>query len=420
MKKFHLVKIRFDRRRADITPEWLEARSRFFLEHTYRSLQGQTFKAWRLWINTDNQATLDMLGTLRRELPTDTLFTAGDESPYRYMARQDQLRVTDADMVYVTRLDSDDLFSSDALALANACEPTERYRPEASLFRRGYMLELETGRLGTYYNPSPPFHTLMIPAKMFADPAGYQAVFQVTGDHSRVGAALPCHALPDWKFCVTIHGGQGGNFLSTWNYGQDKEAALPVQWSLEKWLAQPVVFDVDDLCDQWNCLPELMALRERFPKFKATCFTIPGRTSKALLQKAHSLGFLELAVHGFEHEPLDEVLRISESEMTSRLAALDYSVWAKVFRPPGWHLRTELINACNTTGLAMAVHERDRKYAARFQHGFYICGDRLPYRHQHSHNVCQNWLKADLPRLLTAWPEDQEFAFVSEAIVKKR
>jgi len=49
MRIFHLVKVYFDQRRADITQEWLNNRYRFFAEHTLKSLRAQTFKDFRLW-----------------------------------------------------------------------------------------------------------------------------------------------------------------------------------------------------------------------------------------------------------------------------------------------------------------------------------------------------------------------------------
>ena len=47
------------------------------------------------------------------------------------------------------------------------------------------------------------------------------------------------------------------------------------------------------------------------------------------------------------------------------------------------------------------------------------CGERFDYWHGHTHNVCGNWLKGNLPALLEMWPKEREFAYVSEAVCVK-
>jgi hypothetical protein len=431
VKKFHLIKVRFDRRTERATQEWLNGRYKFFVENTLKSLLNQTFQDWMLWLNFQpgmEEMWEELALLIPDRIGSKIIVSYGDTAPRNtsdwseyHFSKDDWNRLTDhpSNYVYVTRIDSDDLLSRDAMELVNKLEPKEPNRTEAGIFRRGYMHSTVDGRVGVYYNPSSPFHTLMIPRDVFIEPERYEQLWHRVGEHNMVASSCFVHALPDWKFCVLIH---GNNFLSDFNYSKEN---TPVEggWNKDIWMNQPVVFDVDDFCDEWGIetLKDMDKLKNVYPNFKATLFTIPRSTSGVLIQEAKKRDWLELGVHGVTHKPTEELKSLGAQELGSALKRLDYSVYAPVFRPPGWYIDYSHVKVLNSLGLAVALHSRDAKeLGPSCKHGYYICENRTSYEHCHTHNVCNNYLRKLLPGLLSKWKQDQLFSFVSEAVLVRR
>lgn len=414
MNVLHLVKVRFDRREDKIDQTWLDRRYEFFLNHTYKSLQAQTNKDWKLWIQCGQGILPEHIVPLMNALP-EAWFSFGEHALH--------LRPTDTyDWVYVTRLDSDDLYSPDALQIARDCKPASSSRealPEASVFRRGYIHEIASGRTGVYHNRSSPFHTLMIPRDVWSDQNKYAELWKKVGDHSRVASALPTQGLPDFKFTVLIH---SNNFLSTYDYGRER-GYVEKNWSINLFLNRPVVFDVDDFCDEWGgvetitCLEQL---KEQYPNFRCTLFTVPSKCSPGLLKSASCRDWIELALHGWNHYPTEELKRLNSKGLDAlyrNSEVINNPVWTKGFRPPGWYITREHIQVLNDLGMWVALHKKDKELCQYVENGYYICEDRFPLWHGHTHNTCGNWLKEAMPSLLTRWSKTQTFAKVSESLI---
>ena len=393
MRKLHFVKVYFDRRSPVATDEWLTKRVALFRATTLRSLKAQRVP-FVLWLHCDPG-----MESLMEPLLAD-LDAIRTYEPYG--CRPD---VRDVDYVYVTRVDSDDLLAPDALECVDRvqCAPD---RVEAAIFRRGY---LHDGReTAVYYNPSSPFHTLMFPRAIWD--ARYREEF--VGDHSKVGATYPVHVLPDWKFCVQVH---DANFVSTMEYSR-VEGYVPAQFSVEQFLSGPVVFDVDDFCDQHDCLSSLDQLKEHYPNFRCTLFTILGTTSPRLLRAARRRPWIELAAHGVTHTPNEELKRLTHTKLYTALKLMP-PFFVRGFRPPGWFLPDHGVRACNDAKCWIACHERDAaRLRRKARYGLYVCGQHYDYWHGHTHDVCNNGIVQCLPELLTKWRRDQAFIPVSEAV----
>jgi len=424
VKIFHLVKIHFDRRRPDIDLAWLERRYAFFAGYTLKSLEAQRFQDFGLWFCCA-EGMEDAVHNLKNLLPpickSRRAFFTFPSTPkpkpgqhLTYAANflpEDVQRMRQCDYVYVTRLDSDDLYSKDALEIAHATQPQEFGRVESSIFARGYMHDLRSGKVGVYLNPSSPFHTLMIPMPVFMNEEAYNKLD--IGDHSVVGSRWPKQVLPNWKFTVLIH---GNNFLTDMNYSSEPKRWIEKNWTVERFMDPPVTFDVDDFADKWNCLDDLDELKRVYPRFQATLFTIPALTSQSLLNEAKKREWLELAVHGIKHEPNEEMKYTRGDTLLAYLKSLDYSIYTKGFRCPGWFIGEHVFDSCNRAGLWIALHVRDNSDRWKCQHGAYFCDDR-PYMHCHTHQTCNNWLHELLPALKTQWPTDQAFSKVSDSIL---
>lgn len=427
VRHVHLVKVRFDRRRLDITDEWLENRFEFFIANTLRSLEDQIDKDFSLWLQFGKGIEGTLVDRFKERLFSHNINTRyhGRHALHVYVSMGDgpyhlppEVRQGIA-YVYVTRIDSDDLFAPDAVQIINDQFPKVYGDVECLIFRRGYMHDIRMGETVTYYNRSSPFHTIIFPMGVFTDPNEYTKIWSKTGDHSRVSDALDGQVLPDWKFAVLIH---GDNFISTFSYGREKGQCVPVGWSIDNFLQPPVVFDVDDFSDEYGgrrTLDDVVALRERYPHFKCTLFTIPSRTHHSLVTETRSHKWIELAVHGWQHRPVEELKSLSPDMLAKYLGTSVVEGYAKVFRPPGWYITTEHVRVLTKLGYAIALHKRDAALIPECTRGHYIVEERWPYWHGHTHDVCGNYLHAHLPELLEKWNKDQRFAFVSEAVLKK-
>ncbi len=424
VKIFHLVKIHFDRRTPAITQEWLDRRYAFFAEHTLKSLEAQRFQDFGLWFCCVEgmegcvQKLKNLLPAICKRRRAYFTFPSSpkpkQEQHLTYAANflpEDVQRMRQCDYVCVTRIDSDDLYSSDAMQIVHDTMPLEFGRVESSIFARGYMHDLRTGEVGVYLNPSSPFHTLMIPMPVFMNEEAYNKLD--IGDHSVVRSRWPCQVLPSWKFTVLVH---GNNFLSTMDYGSEPKRWVERNWSVERFLDQPVTFDVDDFCDKWNCLADLDELKRVYPRFQATLFTIPALTSQSLLREARRREWLELAVHGIKHEPNEEMRYTRGDTLLAYLKTLDYSLYVKGFRCPAWFIGEHVYEACNRAGLWIALHVKDSSDRWKCEHGYYVCDDK-PYWHGHTHDVCGNWLHGHLEELKLIWPKDQAFSKVSDSVL---
>lgn len=417
MNILHLVKVHFDKRRQGIDDAWIDARLEFYRQWTRRSLSAQTHKHFGVWASCGVNMTAGDAMRVMSGTHADFVSFGCDHAPDAAIRKEAERY----DYVYVTRLDSDDLYAPDALRIAHEARPSVHGHVEATMFRRGYLHDVRTGETGVYHGPSTPFHTMMIPADVFSSQEKYAALDY--GDHSQVNGRFRTTVLPDWKFAVLVH---GGNFISDMQYGREKLFGVEERWTVDRFLRQPVVFDVDDFCDRWNCLPELDAIKERYPKFKCTLFTIPRGTDLETLQDATKRDWVQLAVHGLTHEPNEELKVTTPNDLWSKVPSrsLNSGFYVRGFRPPGWYITAEHVKALNQLGMWVALHERDeRTLGPLCEHGYYVVRGSGSHWHtsgegQRAHSVCKNGIRECLPEILERWPRDQEFAFVSDSILK--
>jgi hypothetical protein len=103
-----------------------------------------------------------------------------------------------------------------------------------------------------------------------------------------------------------------------------------------------VVFDADDFQDRWdkNGLNILFYWKSRYPNFKATLFTIPGRTSNEMLQLIdRNKDWIQLGGHGLLHDTNFEVQYWDEKKMNAVLDFIESTgYYQKLWKYPGWQI----------------------------------------------------------------------------------
>ena len=109
-------------------------------------------------------------------------------------------------------------------------------------------------------------------------------------------------------------------------------------WSIKKL----VICEADDFMDRpdRSGLNYLLYWKHKYLNFKITLFTIPHRTNKSFLD---FIGFpndwVELAVHGWDHESNFECYGWDEAETKMLMNSITYPPYTKIFKAPGWTIR---------------------------------------------------------------------------------
>ena len=116
------------------------------------------------------------------------------------------------DWVYVSRIDSDDMFSKDFVAEVQSYRPF----PGALTCRNGYVYNSLTGQLADWRpKTNPPFHTIIFPKEEFLEADRYIQYFKSFKSHEDIPKVFHCQNLKDGNYCVLVH----NQHISTlWNH----------------------------------------------------------------------------------------------------------------------------------------------------------------------------------------------------------
>lgn len=110
----------------------------------------------------------------------------------------------DYDWVYMTRIDSDDMFNVRAIELIQNQPPAPR---KALSFKEGYMYNVVTKQLGEWLPPTnPPFHTIIFPGYIFFDAQSHKDYYRDFASHEDIPRVFACETLDMNQYCVTAHG----------------------------------------------------------------------------------------------------------------------------------------------------------------------------------------------------------------------
>lgn len=223
------------------------------------------------------------------------------------------------------------------------------------------------------------------------------------------------------------------------------------QWDEIK---KTAIVEADDFQDRYdrNGLNFLFYWKTKYPKFKITLFTIPDRTSLSLLNLiARNSDWIELAVHGFNHESNFECYSWSYEKTRALMDRVNNKMWVdgfletfgykKIFKAPGWTItpgyngypaNEKLPIANDPQGVYRALGDMDymifdRHYnvPGRPDNKKIICVDcQSNLIHMHTWDMetgdknGQNGFRQVEEEHGTPWDRDTEFYFISEAYEK--
>lgn len=180
---------------------------------------------------------------------------------------------------------------------------------------------------------------------------------------------------------------------------------------------KPIVFDLDDLCDQWNPWDTLMRWKNENPNGKVTLFTIPRRSSDELIERYNALDWVELGMHGWWHHK-GECLYWGEEILEPRMDMWETHGLAKVFKAPHWLTTKYLYEPLEKRGWIMADHAMNKELWEGYKNIYLYekSGKTVPYQgaHGHTHNVCGNGIEEAFNKF--RFHGDATFKFITEVV----
>lgn len=201
--------------------EWFADRIEIFKNYTLKSLLNQTNKDFTLWLSfrpedltnplIESLSNILQQSGLRFVMTFDGLMywddrneTVNNNLEQRINSSLISLRLLDlGDLIYLTRLDSDDMLSRMAV---DHIQHGWVINVEALVFRKGYIYNKELDQLAKWEPPTnPPFHTLVMSRETFLDPKKHLAFYKNFKSHEDIVEQFSYLTLPDGQFCVFTH-----------------------------------------------------------------------------------------------------------------------------------------------------------------------------------------------------------------------
>lgn len=183
--------------------------------------------------------------------------------------------------------------------------------------------------------------------------------------------------------------------------------------------ATPIVsLDLDDFAEDNHRLDLLEKLKEIFPEFKITLFTVPSKASRDWLKGLSELGFLEFVLHGYEHVYL-ECQNWSKEEAKRKINDAFSDYYVKGFKPPFWAASNGLYEALKELGFWIADQDISPApdYLPHYRYNWLIDKPMPMFPeirgHGHVQNVCGNGLEECFVNLVNSLERLEKKQFIT-------
>lgn len=247
---------------AETRPTWYRERIEVFKNYTLKSLQNQTNQNFILWLSfapgyENHPLTAELANYMKDQgvqyfltfdglMYWDDKFTPGlwpkalnfarivrgflRGQGWRFNLLEDR-NVTlgsrlasslsilapyfrDVNWVYLTRIDSDDMFRNDVVETIQSVQPFLG----AIGMKDGYMYNVDTDEIAQYHpHTNPPFHTIIFPQPIFFDARMHLRYMGGFKSHEDIPKIFKTELLLDGMYCVLTHNPK--NHISTgWNH----------------------------------------------------------------------------------------------------------------------------------------------------------------------------------------------------------
>ena len=159
-----------------------------------------------------------------------------------------------------------------------------------------------------------------------------------------------------------------------------------------------LVPDMDDvsLDNAANGLNWVLYLRGKYPKFKCTLFVIPGRSSIEWIKELAKYWWLEIVMHGWNHDEKEEI--------TQKILDQFPSWFIKVYKGPNWKVNKRELKLLKKNNVILAVKERIDYPIKQWS----LTDKKAIHGHA--------WIESDWKKLEAMITPETEFKFISEAV----
>lgn len=195
-----------------------------------------------------------------------------------------------------------------------------------------------------------------------------------------------------------------------------------------------IALEADDFNPKNHRFDILEKLRDRFPNFKITMFTVAWdiryntelgglpvskeefKSWVNIVKHAIDDGWLEVAVHGLTHAPhefleLEPKLAVAKVKFAQKMLEDAKIPYVKLFKAPFWELREDSKLAIKKEGFRVV---EDGYYNWNIKDEFPVELD-MVIGHGHVQDTMGNGLSESLIRLVQI-PDDYEWKFISEVV----
>lgn len=181
-----------------LTAAWINARLDIFWNYTLKSLKAQTNQDFDVFVDCskDSEILPTTFLAQRDPLPSNIHFNCGWDSDFAI----DEI-AKHYDWLYITRLDSDDLYKK--TFVENLYNLSIAPTTQAIVCQDGYLYDIKTQTLKTYFDFSPPFYTFVYPTSDYLLRKRYQLTPNL--GHASVIHVLQYEILPGANYMVTVH-----------------------------------------------------------------------------------------------------------------------------------------------------------------------------------------------------------------------
>lgn len=270
LNRVHLIMIPFRGVGVDLRDdEWFAQRIAVFKEYTLNSLLNQTERNFVLWLTfrpeDENTYLVLQLSHYLKSLDIPFVFTFnglmywddkfgkgtklrnvgriirycwrnstwGELLPSLWALREDKNKTLErrierslrklhpyfweASTIYLTRIDSDDMFHQDAVKnIQTMVLPYDE--GTAIVCDKGYIFNTSTNEVAEYVpETNPPFHTLVFTASDFFNADKHVAHYRGYKSHEDIRDLFYCQTLPNGMYCVVIHTPKN-HISTTWTH----------------------------------------------------------------------------------------------------------------------------------------------------------------------------------------------------------
>lgn len=172
---------------------WIQYRMKIFMNYTAQSFVRQTNQNFYYFINYDEKAAPFVLKELEKypKLPNNIIFTDN------YMEKIKDI-IVDYNYLYFVRIDSDDMYQRNYIQKLTDFHPKKE--TQVLISQSGYIFDVNTGQLGTWFYESPPFFTLIYKTEDFL--RGFR--YLLLQGHKSV-ITFPHELMDGNNFLVTVH-----------------------------------------------------------------------------------------------------------------------------------------------------------------------------------------------------------------------